>query len=40
MAIAGAVATALAIRMYHLMVAGVTGLTGMAAGGTAAAAAR
>jgi len=40
MAMAGAVATAMAIRMYHLVMAGVMGLTGGAATGTAAAAAR
>jgi prepilin signal peptidase PulO-like enzyme (type II secretory pathway) len=40
MAIAGAVATAIAIRMYHLTMDGVMGLTGMAAGRTAAPAAR
>ena len=40
MAIAGAVATAVAIRMYHLVMDSVMGLTGMAAGGTAAPAAR
>ena len=39
MAMAGALATALAIRLYHLAMDGVMGLTGMA-GGTAAAAAR
>ena len=40
MAMAGAVATAIAIRMYHLVMDGVMGLTGMAGGRTAAAAAR
>ncbi len=40
MAMAGAVATAVAIRMYHLTMAGVMGLTGTASTGTAAAAAR
>ena len=40
MAMAGAVATAVAIRMYHLTVGGLMGVTGMAPGGTAAAAAR
>jgi hypothetical protein len=40
MAIAGAVATAIAIRMYHLMLDGVAGVTGTATGRTAAAAAR
>jgi hypothetical protein len=39
MAMAGALATTIAIRLYHLTMDGVTGLTGMA-GGTAAAAAR
>jgi hypothetical protein len=39
MAMAGALATAIAIRLYQLTMDGVTGLTGMA-GGTAAAAAR
>src|SRR6476469_75193 len=39
MAIAGALATTIAIRLYHMTMDGVTGLTGMA-GGTAAAAAR
>ena len=37
MAMAGAVATAVAIRMYHLTMAGVTGLAGGAAGTPAAA---
>ena len=36
----GAVATAVAIRMYHLVMDSVIGLTGMAGGGTAAPAAR
>jgi prepilin signal peptidase PulO-like enzyme (type II secretory pathway) len=40
MAIAGSVATALAIRMYHLMMSGVMGMTGMAADRTPVAAAR
>lgn len=40
MAMAGAVATAMAIRMYHLTVDGLMGVTGMAAGRTAAAATR
>ena len=39
MAMAGALATAIAIRLYHLVMDGVTGVAGMA-GGTAAAAAR
>ena len=39
MAMAGSLATVIAIRLYHLTMDGVTGLTGMA-GGTAAAAAR
>jgi len=39
MAMAGAVATAIAIKLYHLALDGVMGLTGMA-GGTPAAAAR
>jgi hypothetical protein len=39
MAIAGSLATVIAIRLYHLTMDGVMGLTGMA-GGTAAAAAR
>ena len=38
MAMAGALATALAIRLYHLAMDGVMGLTGMAGGATAAAA--
>ena len=38
MAMAGALATSLAIRLYHLTMDGVTGLTGMAGGTTAAAA--
>jgi hypothetical protein len=40
MAMAGAVATAVAIRMYHLTVGGLMGITGTAPAGTAAAAAR
>ena len=40
MAIAGALATAIAIRLYHMVMGGVMGLTGGMAGGTAAAAAR
>ena len=40
MAMAGALATAIAMRLYQLTMEGVTGLTGSAAGGTAAAAAR
>ena len=40
MAIAGALATTIAIRLYHMTMDGVTGLTGGMAGGTAAAAAR
>jgi len=40
MAMAGAVATAVAIRMYHLTVGGLMGITGAAPAGTAAAAAR
>jgi prepilin signal peptidase PulO-like enzyme (type II secretory pathway) len=39
MAIAGALATTIAIRLYHMTMDGVTGLTGMA-GGAAATAAR
>ena len=39
LAIAGALATTIAIRLYHLTMDGVTGLTGMA-GGSAAAATR
>jgi hypothetical protein len=39
MAIAGSLATVIAIRLYHMTMDGVMGLTGMA-GGTAAAAAR
>jgi hypothetical protein len=39
MAIAGALATTIAIRLYHMVMDGVMGMTGMA-GGTAAAAAR
>ena len=39
MAMAGSLATVIAIRVYHLTMDGVMGLTGMA-GGTAAAAAR
>jgi hypothetical protein len=38
MAMAGALATAIAIRLYHLTMDGVTGLTGMAGGAPAAAA--
>ena len=37
MAMAGAVATAMAIRMYHLTVGGLMGVTGMAGSRTAAA---
>ena len=40
MAIAGALATTIASRLYHMIMDGVTGLTGGMAGGTAAAAAR
>jgi hypothetical protein len=40
MAIAGALATVIAMRLYHMTMDGVMGLTGMAAGGTTAAAAR
>jgi hypothetical protein len=40
LAIAGALATTLALRLYHLTMEGVMGLTGGVAGGTAAAAAR
>ncbi len=40
MATAGAVATAIAIRLYHLAMDGVMGLTGGATGGAAAAATR
>jgi len=40
MATAGAVATAIAIRLYHLALDGVMGLTGGAASGSAAAATR
>ena len=36
LAMAGALATTLAIRLYHLTMDGVTGLTGAAAGGKAA----
>jgi hypothetical protein len=39
-AMAGALATTIAIRLYHLTMDGVMGLTGAPAGGTAAAAAR
>jgi len=39
-AMAGALATTIAIRLYHMTMDGVTGLTGAATGGTAAAAAR
>jgi hypothetical protein len=38
MAIAGALATTIAIRLYHLTMDGVTGLTGMAGGAPATAA--
>jgi hypothetical protein len=40
MAMAGALATTIAVRLYHLTMDGVMGLAGSAAGGTAAAAAR
>ena len=40
MAIAGALATTIAIRLYHMTMDGVMGLTGGMTGGTAAAAAR
>jgi len=40
LAIAGALATTVALRLYHLIMDGVMGLTGGMAGGTAAAAAR
>jgi hypothetical protein len=40
MAMAGALATTIAIRLYQLTMDGVMGLTGAPAGGTAAAAAR
>ena len=40
MAMAGAIATAIAIRMYHLAMGGVMGMMGSADGHTAAAAAR
>jgi hypothetical protein len=40
MAIAGALATTIAMRLYHMTMDGVMGLTGMAGGGTAATAAR
>jgi hypothetical protein len=40
MAMAGALATTIAMRLYHMTMDGVTGLTGAATGGTAAAAAR
>ena len=40
MAIAGALATTIAIRLYHMTMDGVVGLTGGMTGGTAAAAAR
>ena len=40
LAMAGALATAIAIRLYHLTMDGVTGLVGASSGGTAAAAAR
>ena len=38
LAMAGALATSIAMRMYHLAMDGVMGLTGMAGGATAAAA--
>ena len=38
MAMAGALATTIAIRLYHMTMDGVTGLTGMAGGAPAAAA--
>jgi hypothetical protein len=40
MVMAGAIATVIAMRLYHLTMDGVMGLTGGAAAGTAAAAAR
>ena len=40
MAMAGALATSIAIRLYHLIMGGVTGLTGASAAGTPVAAAR
>ena len=40
LAIAGALATTIAIRLYHMVMGGVMGLTGGMVGGTAAAAAR
>jgi hypothetical protein len=40
LAMAGALATAIAIRLYHLTMDGVTGLAGASTAGTAAAAAR
>jgi hypothetical protein len=40
LAMAGALAMAIAIRLYHLTMDGVTGLAGASSGGTAAAAAR
>ena len=40
LAMAGALATSIAIRLYHLTMDGVTGLTGASSAGTAAAAAR
>jgi hypothetical protein len=40
MTMAGALATSIAMRLYHLTMDGVTGLTGPAGGSTAAAAAR
>jgi hypothetical protein len=40
LAMAGALATAIAIRLYHLTMDGVTGLAGASSGETAAAAAR
>jgi hypothetical protein len=36
MALAGSLATAIAIRLYHMVMNGVTGLTGTATGGRAA----
>ena len=40
LAMAGALATSIAIRLYHLIMGGVTGLTGASAAGTPVAAAR
>jgi hypothetical protein len=40
LAMAGALATAIAIRLYHLTMDGVTGVAGASSAGTAAAAAR